>query len=77
MATSTQTAQLFDAIERGDRQQVHDLIERDPSLAEARNESGLSPVLQALYGLSSPTADELVAELERFLAEQGREDPTG
>ena len=63
MKTTTETAQLFEAIEAGDRQQVHGLIASDPSLAQARNEEGLSPVLQALYRLNRPTADELVGEL--------------
>ena len=40
---------LFDAISADDRDAVAELLEARPDLAGARNEDGLSPVLQALY----------------------------
>ena len=55
--------QLFDAIEAVDSGQVHELAQEDPALAAARNESGLSPVLHALYRWNSATANALVGEL--------------
>jgi len=41
--------ELFTAIKGGDKAAVERLLERDRGLADARDESGLSPVLTALY----------------------------
>jgi ankyrin repeat protein len=41
--------ELFTAIKDGDRAAVERLLERDRGLADARDESGLSPILAALY----------------------------
>jgi ankyrin repeat protein len=40
---------LFRAIEAGDAETVRELLDREPTLAAARNESGLSAVLAAIY----------------------------
>ena len=42
-------ADLFTAIKGGDTEAVERLLDRDHDLVEARDESGLSPVLAALY----------------------------
>ncbi len=41
--------ELFAAIKGGDGPAVDRLLERDPTLVEARDENGLSPLLSALY----------------------------
>jgi uncharacterized protein len=41
--------ELFTAIKGGDKASVERLLERDRALADARDESGLSPILTALY----------------------------
>lgn len=41
--------ELFDAITRGDPQQVAELLQGDPALANARNTVGVSAILQARY----------------------------
>jgi ankyrin repeat protein len=41
--------ELFTAIKGGDEAAVERLLERDRELADARDESGLSPILTALY----------------------------
>src|SRR5258705_5544466 len=41
--------ELFTAIKGGDKAAVERLLERDRGLADARDESGLSPILTALY----------------------------
>jgi ankyrin repeat protein len=42
-------AELFAAIRKGDEAVVERLLEKDPRLIEAKDESGLSPLLAALY----------------------------
>jgi ankyrin repeat protein len=42
-------AELFTAIKAGDKAAVERLLERDPTLVDARDENGLSPTLVALY----------------------------
>jgi ankyrin repeat protein len=42
-------AELFAAISGGDTVAVERLLDRDRGLVDARDESGLSPVLAALY----------------------------
>jgi ankyrin repeat protein len=41
--------ELFTAIKSGDRSAVDELLDRDPRLLSARDDSGLSPILAALY----------------------------
>src|SRR5256885_17120928 len=41
--------ELFTAIKGGDQAAVERLLERDRALADSRDESGLSPILAALY----------------------------
>ena len=41
--------ELFTAIKGGDQDAVERLLERDRALADSRDESGLSPILAALY----------------------------
>ena len=52
---------LFEAIAAGDADQVRELLETRPELAEARNDEGRSAVLHALYtgqpGLVEPLLD--------------------
>ena len=43
------TATLFDAIRAGDLSQVRSLLDRNPSLASSKNESGASAVLLSIY----------------------------
>jgi len=43
------TARLFEAVKNNDREQVSRLVEERPELATARDESGVSAVLTALY----------------------------
>jgi len=42
-------AALFDAIRQGDLAQVQSLVEGDPALVSAKNESGVSAVLSSVY----------------------------
>jgi ankyrin repeat protein len=46
---SGRAAQLFDAIRKGDADQVRALLAADPRLAEARNQDGATPALWAAY----------------------------
>ncbi|TMC76855.1 MAG: ankyrin repeat domain-containing protein, partial [Chloroflexi bacterium] len=41
--------ELFTAIKGGDKTTVERLLDRDGALVDARDETGLSPVLAALY----------------------------
>jgi hypothetical protein len=43
------TANLFDAIRAGDLTTVKSLLDADPSLASAKNDSGVSAVLMSIY----------------------------
>jgi len=51
---------LFATIGAGDVDRVRDLLDRDPGLAGARNEAGLSAVLHALYTGHAELADVLL-----------------
>ena len=53
-------ADLFETIGAGDVDRLRDLLDRDPGLAGARNEAGLSPVLHALYTGHAELADVLL-----------------
>ncbi len=52
--------ELFTAIKGGDTAAVERMLERDRGLADARDESGLSPILTALYHGKSDIADSIL-----------------
>jgi ankyrin repeat protein len=52
--------ELFTAIKRGDKAAVERLLERDRGLADARDESGLSPILVSLYHGESDIATAIL-----------------
>jgi ankyrin repeat protein len=52
--------ELFTAIKGGDKAAVERLLERDRGLADARDESGLSPILVALYHGESDIATAIL-----------------
>jgi len=52
--------ELFTAIMGGDMAAVERMLERDRGLANARDESGLSPILTALYHGKSDIADAIL-----------------
>ena len=52
--------ELFTAIKGGDKAAVERLLERDRGLADARDESGLSPILVALYHGQSDIATAIL-----------------
>ena len=58
------TKSFFDAIRSGDRARVRSLLDADPSLAAARNESGASPLLLTIYTVQN-------LDTARYLAEKG------
>ena len=51
---------IFDLIRAGDRDALCDELDRDPELAGARDESGLSPVLAALYAGKDDLVDPIL-----------------
>ncbi len=51
---------LFDAIKGGRVDEVRQLIEQDPSLKDARDESGASAILVAAYNMKPDVANALV-----------------
>jgi ankyrin repeat protein len=55
------TANLFDAIRAGDLTTVKSLLDADPSLASAKNDSGVSAVLLSVYTGCREIRDLLVA----------------
>lgn len=62
---------FFEAIKNGDREQVEQLLARNPELASARNEGGISAVLLATYHNEPEIAERLshsVARLNIFEA---------
>jgi ankyrin repeat protein len=52
---------LLDAVRAGDAERVRALVERDPELAAARGEDGLSAVMVALYHRQAGARDALLA----------------
>jgi ankyrin repeat protein len=58
------TAQLFDAIRKGDPAQVQALLAADPKLAQARNRDGATAVLWAAYTRHPDLASPLLAGRE-------------
>lgn len=55
------TKLFFDAIRSGDLAQVRSLLEADPSLASAKNESGATPLLASIYNGRSEIRDFLMS----------------
>jgi ankyrin repeat protein len=87
--TTDPTADLFAAIEAGDADRVRTLLVDDPSLANARDASGVSALMRARYRFDRPVTDALLAvdpDLDIFeaatlgyvdrLRERLEEDPT-
>ena len=71
------TRELFTAIGAGDREAVGMLLDRVPELANARHESGLSPLMMATYARHEVVAELLLergAELDLFAAAARGED---
>src|ERR1035438_1764991 len=63
--------ELFDAIRENDKDKVAQLIAANPALAHARNETGISALMQARYGFRPEIVDLLrtaVGELDVFEA---------
>lgn len=56
------SAELFAAIKNGDQATVEDLLDQDPHLAEASDETGVSAVLTAFYHRQPDIAQVLIAE---------------
>ncbi len=61
-AAMSATQRLFDAITAGDVAAVEQLIAKDPDLAKARDERGVSPVLVALYHRQPGAADAILRQ---------------
>ena len=59
-------AELFTAIEAGDRATVERLLDRDRNLVDARDESDLSPILVALYHGKNDIATAILARGPRL-----------
>jgi uncharacterized protein len=65
------TTDIFEAIAAGDLERVQELVARDPAVATARDEQGLSAVTQAMYYGRRDVAEALLAtgpELDVFEA---------
>lgn len=58
----TRTAELIDAVKKGDATAVRGLLEADPSLLHARGDNGASAILLAVYH-RHPELTEIFAEL--------------
>jgi ankyrin repeat protein len=67
--------ELFDAIHNGDEETVRQLIEREPEVARARTQNGVSALMLAVYGGKSEIVTVLrgsVGELDLYEAAAGR-----
>ena len=53
--------EIFQAIEAGDEERVRSLLALDPAVAQARDEQGISAVMQARYQGRSEIVDRLMA----------------
>src|ERR1035438_9566766 len=65
------TEELFAAIRENDKEKVAQLIAANPALAHARNEAGVSALMQARYGFRPEIVELLhraVGELDIFEA---------
>src|SRR5664279_5207334 len=63
--------ELFDAIRDNDKEKVAQLIAANPAVAHARNEAGISALMQARYGFRPEIVDLLrnvVGDLDVFEA---------
>jgi ankyrin repeat protein len=65
--------ELFLAITNGDVDTVRRLVGEDPSLASARDGSGLPAVLLALFNQQREAADALLAQGARNILQSSRE----
>jgi ankyrin repeat protein len=63
-AAAERAVPLFDAIRKGDTEQVRALLQAHPQLAEARNSDGATPALWAAYTRHSELAAILLAGRE-------------
>ena len=55
-----ETEKFFDAIKNGERSKVEEMIEREPTIVSAKNKSGATGILFALYA-GRPELAELIA----------------
>ncbi|HEV8563302.1 MAG TPA: ankyrin repeat domain-containing protein [Actinomycetota bacterium] len=65
------TTELFEAIDSGDLERVRSIVASEPSVAEARDEHGVSALMRAVYRLDKPLAQAIlphVPELDVFEA---------
>ncbi len=60
-SVESSTTELFDAIRSGDLSRVHSLLDAAPLLASAKNDSGVSAVLTAVYSGRAEIRDLLLA----------------
>lgn len=61
--------EIFEAINAGDADRIKALLEQEPALTAARDESGVSAIMQALYRRQTEMVDALLAagpELDLF-----------
>jgi ankyrin repeat protein len=58
-------AAFFEIVRRGDKQAVDEAIAADPGLLQARDETGLSPVLAAAYAHHPQVAEDLAKKVEK------------
>jgi len=60
---TSKTTELFDAIGIGELTRVKCLLDSDPTLSSAKNESGVSAILTSLYSGRSEICDELLSHV--------------
>src|SRR5437867_11190530 len=58
-----ETEKFFDAIKNGERSKVEEMIARQPTIVSAKNKSGATGILFALYA-RRPELAELIAKLK-------------
>ena len=64
--------ELFDAIRENDKDKVAQLIAANPALAHARNEAGISALMQARYGFRLEIVDLLRTPLANSMSSRLR-----
>jgi uncharacterized protein len=60
-ANTDARGRFFEAIDAGDLAELMALLEKDPTLATARHDSGVGPVMMAIYHGHNEIADVLIA----------------
>ncbi len=60
-ASSDTRGRFFEAIAAGDVASLKGLLERDPALVSARHDSGVGPIMLAIYNGHNEVADVLIA----------------